>query len=106
MIVYNVTVSVDENKADEWLKWMREKHIPDVMATGHFRDSKICRVQGEEEGGKTYAITYTAFSEENLDTYQKEHSPRLQAEHNHKFGGNFVAFRTLLTVIEEFETKI
>lgn len=103
MVVYNVTVSVDENVADDWLSWMRETHVPDVMATGHFKESRICRVHGEEEGGFTYAITYVAFSEEELNTYQEKHAPRLQAEHSERFKGKFAAFRTLLSVIDEFK---
>ncbi|MEX1191074.1 MAG: DUF4286 family protein [Brumimicrobium sp.] len=103
MVVYNVTVSIDVNVSDEWLSWMRETHIPDVMSTGHFKECRICRVQGEEEGGKTYAIIYLAFSEEALNTYQEKHAPRLQAEHSKRFEGKFAAFRTLLSVIDEFK---
>ncbi|HEX7357593.1 MAG TPA: DUF4286 family protein [Ignavibacteriaceae bacterium] len=105
MVVYNVTISIDKNVAEKWLQWMREVHIPDMMATGHFRDSKICRVHGEEDGGITYAITYTSYSKEDLEKYQKEHAPNLQAEHSKKFGGKFAAFRTVLSVIEEFDHK-
>lgn len=103
MVVYNVTISLDINVAEDWLTWMRETHVPDVMATGHFRDSKICRVHGEEEGGITYAIMYTAISQEDLDTYQEKHSPRLQKEHTEKFQGKFASFRTLLSVVQEFK---
>lgn len=103
MVVYNVTISLDVNVAEDWLNWMRETHVPDVMATGHFRDSKICRVHGEEEGGVTYAIMYTAISQEDLDTYEENHSPRLQAEHTEKFAGKFASFRTLLSVVQEFK---
>ena len=102
MIVYNVTVSIDPSIEKDWLRWMRESHIPDVMATGHFRDSKLCRVKGEEQGGLTYAITYTALSQKDYDEYQKNHSPRLQREHSLRYEGRFAAFRTLLTVVEEF----
>lgn len=105
MVVYNVTVSVDKHKAEEWLNWMRTVHIPDMMATGHFRDSKICRVHGEEDGGTTFATTYTAYSKEDLDEYQEKHAPILQADHAKKFGNHAHAFRTLLTVIEEFDNK-
>lgn len=105
MIVYNVTVSIDQNIADEWLEWMRKTHIPDVMNTGHFKESRLCRVHGEEEGGVTYAITYLSFSEDDLNIYQEKHSPRLQAEHNEKFGGKFAAFRTLLSVVDEFKSE-
>jgi hypothetical protein len=103
MVVYNVTMSIDLTVADNWLEWMKETHIPDVMATGHFRDGKICRVHGEEEGGITFAIMYTAFSQEDLDNYQANHAPKLQSEHIEKFKGKFVSFRTLLSVVQEFK---
>jgi len=103
MVVYNVTISLDVEIAENWLNWMSDTHVPDVMATGHFRDCKICRVHGEEDGGITYAIMYTAISQEDLDTYQEKHSPRLQQEHSAKFKGKFASFRTLLSVVQEFK---
>jgi hypothetical protein len=103
MVVYNVTISLDASVAEDWLTWMRDTHVPDVMSTGHFRDSKICRVHGEEEGGITYAIMYTAISQEDLDTYQTQHAPRLQSEHTEKFEGKFASFRTLLSIVQEFK---
>lgn len=103
MVVYNVTISIDQNISVEWLHWMRETHIPDIMKTGHFRDSKICRVHGEEEGGLTFAVMYTAKSQEDFDEYQEKHAPQLQLEHTKRFKGQFAAFRTLLSVLQEFE---
>jgi hypothetical protein len=104
MILYNVTVSIDPAVEEDWLTWMRSTHIPDVMATGCFEESRISRVQGEEEGGLTYAITYLAADELALSSYQKDHAPRLQKEHKERYEGRFAAFRTLLTVIEEFRS--
>ena len=104
MILYNVTVSIDPAVSSDWLEWMRSTHIPDVMATGCFVESRISRVQGEEEGGVTYAITYLAPDEEHISTYQKEHAPRLQKEHKERYEGRFAAFRTFLHVIEEFRS--
>lgn len=105
MILYNVTVSIDPGVREEWLDWMRSTHIPDVMATGHFKESRISRVHGEEEGGETYAITYLCYSEERYLIYQQEHALRLQQEHTARFSGKFAAFRTLLSVIEEFNQE-
>lgn len=103
MILYNVTVSIDPDYAVEWLDWMRTTHIPEVMATGCFIESRISRVQGEEENGVTYAITYLSPSQEKIDEYQRTHAPMLQKDHSEKFSGKFAAFRTLLSVIEEFK---
>ena len=42
MIIYNVTVSlVDQTIHEEWLNWMKTKHIPDVMNTGCFLSNKF-----------------------------------------------------------------
>ena len=103
MILYNVTVSIDPSIADDWVNWMRSNHIPDVMATGCFVESRISRVHGEEEGGVTYAITYLSPSQEKMDEYQQQHAPVLQKDHAERYAGKFAAFRTILSVIEEFK---
>lgn len=99
MIIYNVTLNVDEDVAAEWLEWMKTVHIPDVMATGLFLDNRICRVLAEEEGGLTYAVQYTCADMDTYERYKAEHAPRLQAETQKKYGGRFAAFRTLLEVV-------
>jgi hypothetical protein len=103
MFLYNVTVSIDPVIADDWLDWMRTTHIPDVMATGCFVESRISRVHGEEQGGVTYAITYLSLSQEKMDEYQQQHAPLLQKDHSARYAGKFAAFRTVLSVIEEYK---
>ncbi|MEN9401104.1 MAG: hypothetical protein RL632_2207 [Bacteroidota bacterium] len=104
MILYNVTVSVDPEIAEDWLSWMRSTHIPEVMATGCFLESRISRVHGEEDGGLTYAITYLSPSQAHMDTYSQTHAPLLQRDHSERYAGKFAAFRTVLSVIEEFKS--
>lgn len=96
MIVYNVTVNIDHDAHDAWVLWMRTTHIPDVMATGLFVESRMFRVLAEDEGGVTYAVQYTAPDMTAYARYRDEHAPRLQEAAKLEFGGRFVAFRTLL----------
>lgn len=105
MILYNVTVSIDDSVHEDWLKWMKEKHIPDVMNTGCFIESRISRVHGEEDGGLTFAIGYLCPDKETYERYQMEFAPALQKEHGERYAGRFAAFRTLLTVLEEFRNE-
>ena len=44
MYIYNVTVSIDKELAEDWLNWMKTIHVPDVLNTGHFTGNKICKV--------------------------------------------------------------
>lgn len=99
MIIYNVTVNIENDVKDEWLHWMKTVHIPDVMATGHFLENKICKVLVDEEQGTTFSIQYTAATMKDLEEYQRLHSPRLQKEHSMRYANKFVAFRTLLEIV-------
>lgn len=101
MIIYNVTINLEEEIHTDWLTWMKNKHIPDVMNTGYFLESKIAKVltTQEDETGHTYAIQYTCNSMNDLKEYQKKYAKKLQQEHTNRYKGKFVAFRTLLEIV-------
>lgn len=102
MIIYNVTVSINEEAENEWVAWMRDVHIPDVMATGIFSDNRFAKVLlAQDEGGVTYSIQYTCKSMADLQKYQGSFAPKLQAEHHQKFDGKYAAFRTVLEIVPE-----
>lgn len=102
MYIYNVTINIEESVHDEWLKWMKEIHIPDVLATGKFFNAKMCKVLVEEEmGGTTYSVQYTTSDKETLDLYYQEDADRLRQDITQRFAGRFVAFRTELEIVSE-----
>jgi hypothetical protein len=99
MIIYNVTVNIENDVHQEWLEYMKKIHIPEVMETGCFIESKICKVLVNEEQGTTYSIQYTCENMQTYEHYKKEHAPRLQKEVQNKYANKFVSFRTLLEVV-------
>ncbi|MCO6490485.1 MAG: DUF4286 family protein [Phaeodactylibacter sp.] len=102
MILYNVTVKIDLAAHDDWLAWMKNVHIPDVLATGLFTEHKLCRLLGvDESDGITYAIQYFSPDMETFQEYQQHHAPRLQKEHTERYKDKYVAFRTLMEVLLE-----
>lgn len=100
MIIYNVTVKVEEDVHQEWVDWMKEKHIPDVLKTGCFLDHKFCRIIRHSEEGHTYCVQYFLEDMKTLHQYQVKFAPALQLEHKAKFHEKALAFRTLLEVID------
>ena len=54
MFIYNVTVKVDHSIAADWLQWLLNEHIPEILATGCFKDAKVLQLleQDDEEGLK------------------------------------------------------
>ena len=102
MHIYNVTINIDESVHDEWLTWMKDVHIPDMLATGKFLEAKMCRVMVvEETGGYTYAIQYTSRDTKTLQRYFEEDADKLRQDSMDRFEGKFVAFRTELEVVSE-----
>jgi hypothetical protein len=53
-----------------------------------------------EDEGQTYSIQYMYNELKDLELYQKNFALDLQAEHTALFKDKFVAFRTLLEIIE------
>jgi hypothetical protein len=100
MLVYNVTVKIEHNVHQDWLEWMQNHHIPEVMATGFFENCRLCKVIGDEDThGITYAVQYDCPNMESFVAYQAQHAPRLQADHASRYPNQYVSFRTLLEVL-------
>jgi len=100
MILYNVTVNIDVTVEEEWVNWMKETHIPNVMATGLFNDHKLYKLLHEvEEGGVNYSVQYFADNMEKINEYQRDHAAELQAEVKEKYEGRYAIFRSLLELV-------
>lgn len=104
MIIYNVTTNVEESIHEEWLTWMRDEHIPAMLATGKFTKAIMTRVLVKEEmGGISYSTQYTVANRKVLEQYFKEDAPELRKETD-RFAGKIVSFRTELEVVSEQHT--
>jgi hypothetical protein len=100
MILYNVTVNINNEVEQEWLSWMKKVHIPDVMATGKFIDNKLYKLLHETEDNSTnYSVQYFAKSMNEVLDYQMNHSPKLQQDVQDKFKDKFVVFRSVMELI-------
>lgn len=96
MILYNVTMNVDLSIEEEWLNWMKNVHVKDVLATGFFINHKIFRLISQEQQGVTYAFQYFANSIEDIEKYQESFGPKLQMDVVNRYGEGVMTFRTLL----------
>lgn len=101
MLIYNVTVQVEQEIAGEWLSWMQRVHIPEVLATGYFRAHRLLRLVDDRNDVQTFAVQYECESPEHLAAYQSRSAPALQAAHTERYKGRFVAFRTLLEPVPD-----
>jgi hypothetical protein len=100
MFIYNVTIHIDHSIHEAWLQWMNETHIPDVMKTGCFEKSVFVKIlETDETEGPTYAVQYYALSKAQYNRYIDLYAPKLRKDGMDKWGNKFIAFRTLMEVL-------
>lgn len=106
MIIYNVTINVSDKIHEAWLPWMAKTHIPDMLATGKFIGARLCKVRMEEPtGGTTYAVQYTAATQDDLERYYAEDAEKMRQAGVTLFGEEMLAFRTELEVLGQTESE-
>ena len=97
MFLYNITIGIDQDVEKEWISWIRENHIPFVMGTGLFVDSKIYKVlHDENEGTISYSIQHFAKGIAEVNQFLSVFAPALIEQHRQRFINRHVVFQTLL----------
>lgn len=96
MLIYEITATVDANIAAEYEKYMTERHIPDLLATGHFAAAFFAK------NGAQYRIGYHADSEEQLDAYLANDADRLRADLIAHFPKGVDLSRQVLEIVRLF----
>lgn len=107
MIIYSVTISVEATVEMQWLEWMKQKHIQQVLDTGCFKSARFSRVTSHSQPDATsYSVQYLCENGQKLKRYKESYAPQLQAEGVSKWGDKMLAFRTELEVLEDFYPKV
>ena len=101
MILYNVTVILDEEIHQDWLTWMKDYHIADVMATSCFISYRMLKVIDSPNEGVTYCIQYISEDRQKYDEYQSNHATALRASFPSRFNEKFVIYRSLMEFVDQ-----
>ena len=100
MIIYNVTIKVDHSIAEEWMSWLKNEHIPDLIATGCFTHATILHLlEADDTEGITYAVQYHAESKALYNRYIENFSEMMRKKATDKWGKKFIAFRSVMQVV-------
>ena len=100
MFIYNVTIKIQEPIHEPWLQWLKEEHVPEVLATGCFTNATIVRLlEVDDSEGPTYAVQYVAESKSLYNRYIENFAGTLRQKSFDKWGNQFMGFRSLMQVI-------
>jgi hypothetical protein len=100
MLIYNVTTKISWEMHEAWVAWMKEKHLPEVMATGCFTDMRFVRLlETDETEGPTYAAQFHAENDEQYRKYINDYAPAIRQDVVNNWGSHFISFRSLMEVV-------
>ena len=100
MYIYNVTTKVHTSIQSEWLKWLQEEHIPEIIETGCFTSTSILQLlEIDDTEGPTFAVQYKAESKGLYNQYTEKFAGSMRQKSFDKWGDKVIAFRSLMQVI-------
>ncbi len=97
MVTYEITAVVRRDLCAAYEQYMRERHIPDLLATGAFAAASIA-----SSAAGRYRIRYEARSRAALDGYLEKHAPRLRAHFMSVFPDGVEVSREEWSVLESW----
>jgi Domain of unknown function (DUF4286) len=98
MIVYEVTAIVEARLAKTYERYMRQQHIPDVMASGCFQSADLASATPGR-----YRIRYEASTNEDLERYLAKHATRLREDFASHFPEGVALSREVWTMMQRWD---
>ncbi len=97
MIVYEVNIEVDVAVLDEYRTWL-DAHVAEIVALTGFVGATLLDVREPAPASHRHAlcVQYRLHDAAALESYLREHAPRLRAEGTARFSGRFTATRRVL----------
>ena len=100
MFIYNVTIKVKNDIKEAWLDWLKDEHIPELIATGCFHKATLLQLlEVDDSEGPTFAVQYHAESKSAYNQYMEKHAATLRQKSYEKWGDQFIAFRSIMQVV-------
>lgn len=100
MFIYNITSQTDWSIHEQWVEWMKEVHIPNIMQTNCFTKWQFVKVIDiDETDGVTYALQLYAESRSDYNRYLELFDAALRKHVSDKWGNKCIGFRTLMQVV-------
>lgn len=100
-VLYEVNLDADAAIEGPFDTWLRD-HIADVLQFNGFLSAEILGGDMATDGRIRRIVQYRLRNQDALDSYLREHAPRMRAQGVEKFGERYTAERRVLAHREEF----
>jgi len=95
MVAYEVTTIVEPDLVEAYERYMRQHHVPELLATGCFHAAELTHAAPGR-----YRMRYEAASQADLDRYLEKHATRLRQDFASRFPRGVTATREVWVAIQ------
>ena len=100
MVTYEVTTTVEPSLVAAYERYMREVHIPDLLATGCFHGASLTR-----SAPGRYRVRYESATQSDLDRYLATHAAPLRDDFASHFPQGISVSREVWVAIQTWGTQ-
>ena len=101
MIIYNITTKVHNSIAADWMQWLKNIHVKEVMESDCFTEYKIVKLlEIDETDGPTFAVQFFAESKGLYNRYIEEFAGEMRKRSFEKWGDKFISIRTVMQIVD------
>ena len=101
MIIYNITTKVHNSIAADWMRWLKNIHVKEVMESDCFTEYKIVKLlEIDETDGPTFAVQFFAESKGLYNRYIEKFAGEMRKRSFEKWGDKFISIRTVMQIVE------
>lgn len=101
MLIYNTTYHIEDKSTKNFLIWLQEYFIPEILKTGMLRSPRLMEVlSNREEGSSCFSLQWEVEDSKILHAWYSQYGTSLNEQMVKIFKDDVVGFPTLLDVIE------
>jgi len=99
MILYNITVIIEDGIEQEWLRWINQDFIPRALSSNLLVSSRLLKVIDSPNEGITYCLQFIADTLANYDEFIAIYASDLLDSHSQNFKNRSVFFSSAMEFI-------
>ena len=103
MLIYNTTYQIDINDARNFVIWIHESYIPQVLEHGILKNPRLVRILShKEQETECFSLQWEVEDSADLHKWHVAQGMKLNEELLRIFKDKVVGFPTLMEVIESY----
>jgi len=101
MLIFNTTYLVSDDVHNNWLKWIREQHIPFMLDSTYFSHPQVARViTSDKQEGTSFSVQFRVDDMRTLKRWNQEYNKAFQDNCSQQFGTEVIFFTTVLELVD------